>query len=89
MVEVKDMDETGITKFRANCCAVIERVRRTRKPILVTRLANPLAEIVPLSIEQKKRRLGALWGTGRITGDIVSPAIDESDLDEAQSLTPP
>lgn len=43
------MKEIGISEFRVKCCAIVERVRKTRQPIRVTRLGEPLAEIVPLS----------------------------------------
>jgi prevent-host-death family protein len=74
-------EEIAISKFKATCLAVLERVRRTGKPILVTRFGKPVAEIIPAPTKPQTRRLGAMRGTGRIIGDIVAPAIDESDLD--------
>jgi antitoxin (DNA-binding transcriptional repressor) of toxin-antitoxin stability system len=79
------MKEITISKFRATCFAVIEHIRKTRQPIRITRLGKPLAEILPL-IPQKKRkiRLGAMAGTARILGDIVGPtgSLDDWDGDE-------
>ncbi len=72
------MEEIAISKFKATCLAVLENVRRTRRPIRVTRFGRPVAEIVPPS-PFPKRRLGAMVGTGRIVGDIVSPASDPED----------
>ena len=40
------MEEIAISKFKATCLAVLERVRRTGKPILVTRFGKPVAEVV-------------------------------------------
>jgi prevent-host-death family protein len=66
------MKEIGISEFRLKCCAVLERVRKTRQPIRVTRYGAPLAEIVP-PLSAKRRRLGGMAGTARIIGDIVGP----------------
>lgn len=74
------MEQIAISKFKATCLSVLETVRRTRKPVLVTRLGEPVAEVVPPSPQKRhKRWLGALAGTGRIRGDLVAPAGEESD----------
>ena len=74
------MEEIAISKFKATCLAVLERVRRTRQPVRVTKFGDPVAEVVPPSPNPKKKRwLGSMAGTGRIEGDIVSPAADEKD----------
>ncbi len=72
------MEEIAISKFKATCLAVMERVRKTRKPVRVTRFGQPVAEIVPPS-SPAGRRLGSMAGTVHILGDIVAPANDESD----------
>jgi len=41
------MEEIVISKFKATCLAAMERVRKTRKPILVTRFGKPVAQVVP------------------------------------------
>lgn len=69
------MERMTITHFRANCPAVLERVRKTRKPVLVTRFGVPMAEIAPPARpERRVRWTGVMAGTARITGDIVGPA---------------
>lgn len=74
------MEEIAISKFKATCLAVVEKVRRTRKPIRVTRWGKPVAEIVPASTAPRpKNWLGSLESTGRIQGDIISPAAGERD----------
>ena len=71
------MEEIAISKFKATCLEVLERVRRTRKTIRVTRFGEPVAEVTPPSISKRRgSRLGAMVGTVRITGDIVSPVVD-------------
>jgi prevent-host-death family protein len=79
------MKEIGIAEFRTKCFAVLERVRKSRDPILVTRFGKPLVEIVPPSLKKpNKIRLGAMAGTARILGDIVGPtgSLDDWDGDE-------
>jgi len=36
------MEEIPISNLKAICLAVFERVRKTRKPVLVTRFGKPL-----------------------------------------------
>ena len=75
------MEEIAISKFRQICPAVLERVRKTRKPILVTRFGKPVAQIMPppVPLRRPKHWLGDMRGTVLIVGDIVSPAINEKD----------
>jgi len=74
------MEEIAISKFKATCLAVLERVRRTRQPVLVTRFGKPVAEVAPPPPRTpKKGWLGVLAGSGEIHGDIVAPASDEQD----------
>jgi prevent-host-death family protein len=77
----KPVEEIAISKFKATCLEVLERVRRTRKPVRVTRYGRPIAEVNPPSTEDgvHRQRLGAMKGTVRIKGDIVSPANDPGD----------
>lgn len=76
------MEEIAISKFKATCLATLERVRKTRRPIRVTRFGVPVAEVVPPAPKPgKKDWIGSLAGTIRIKGDIVSPASDEKDWD--------
>ncbi len=71
------MEEIAISKFKATCLAVLERVRRTRQPVLVTRFGVPVAEVVPPPQPSRKASwLGAMAGSGKILGDIVAPAME-------------
>ena len=79
------MEEIAISKFKATCLAVLERVRRTKQPVRVTRFGKPVAEIVPpAESDRPKRLLGTMMGSGRIIGDIVGPIGDESDWEAAR-----
>lgn len=66
------MREIAISKFKATCLAVLEQVRKTKRPVLVTRFGKPVAEVVPPSpLPRQKRNLGSMAGRGEIHGDIV------------------
>jgi prevent-host-death family protein len=74
------MEEIAISKFKATCLAVLERVRKTGKVVVVTRFGEPVAEVVPPHSSRKpKHWVGSLTGTGQINGDIVSSASQEDD----------
>jgi prevent-host-death family protein len=76
------MEEIAISHFKATCLSVLENVRKTKKPVRITRFGKPVAEVIPPSVEGKPANwLGCMAGTGRIIGDIVSPASEESDWD--------
>lgn len=80
------MEEIAISKFKATCLAVLERVRKTHRPVRVTRFGKPIADVVPPGAPPSlKRWLGGMVGTGQITGDIVSPACEETDWDVLRS----
>ena len=74
------MKEIAISEFKAKCLTILEEVRKTGRPIRVTRFGESVAEVVPPSQKAKvvshsqkrpKRRLGSMAGTMKITGDIV------------------
>jgi prevent-host-death family protein len=74
------MEEIAVSKFKATCLSVLERVRKTRKPILITRFGKPVAEVVPPSAPDRPANwLGSMAGTGRIVGDVISPAAARED----------
>jgi prevent-host-death family protein len=76
------MKEVAISVFKAKCLGILEEVRKTRKPIRVTRFGKPVAEVVPPSPDKTKRiKLGCMAGTGKIVGDIVGSISDESEWD--------
>ena len=62
------MEQIPISKFKARCLAILERVRRTGKPILITRFGEPVAEVVRPYLEKLSRaELFALMVTGMAT----------------------
>lgn len=79
------MEKMAISEFKATCLAVLERVRRTTKPVLITRFGQPVAEVVPPSVPPRpKSWMGSVAGTGKILGDIVSPIGKKKDWEAAR-----
>ncbi|MDO9515430.1 MAG: type II toxin-antitoxin system Phd/YefM family antitoxin [Syntrophales bacterium] len=65
-----------ISKFKATCLAVLNRVKQTGQPVLVTRRGEPIAIIEPPpQPERCESWLGMFRSRGTITGDIISPAL--------------
>jgi antitoxin (DNA-binding transcriptional repressor) of toxin-antitoxin stability system len=65
----------SISEFKATCLAVLERIRRTGRPLLITRRGEVIAEVIPPSLATAGAEwLGAMRGTARITGNLVDPA---------------
>ena len=70
----------AISAFKATCLAVLERVRRTRTPIIITRRGEPIAEVIPPAFaDSRDGWLGTMRGTATIVGDLVSPASPSAD----------
>ena len=71
------LDTVSISEFKATCLARLERVRRTGRRLLVTKRGEPVAEVVPPSIDPRRAThwLGSARGTGRILGNLVEPAV--------------
>ena len=80
------METMAISKFKATCLAVLQRVKRTGRPVLVTRFGKPIAEIVPPSGRARGQAwIGSFQTRGRVLGDIVSPAADQGDWEVLRS----
>ena len=74
------MEEIAVSKFKATCLSVLQRVHKTRKPILITRFGKPIAEVVPPPPPARQANwMGSMAGTCEITGDIVGPATDDAE----------
>jgi prevent-host-death family protein len=68
------MEKIAVSQFKATCLALVERVRKTRQPVLITRFGRPVAQLIPAELESVRSPatgLGCMAGTGRITGDII------------------
>jgi len=76
------MQSMPISKFKATCLAALERVRRTGRPLRITRFGKPIADIVPPAPEAVDPTwLGAMRGTAKIVGDITAPTSELASWD--------
>ncbi len=68
------MKEVAISEFKAKCLGMLEQVRKTRKPIRITRFGKPVAEMcLPLLDKAARTGWDAWSGRSEIVGDIVGP----------------
>ena len=81
-----DMPNTvPISKFKATCLRLLDNVKKTGKSILVTRKGEPIALITPPPPPPKpKTWLGSMKDVIKISGDIVSPVLDEKEWEVLQ-----
>lgn len=73
-------DHIPVSRFKAHSLALLERVRRSGRPIVITKRGEPIAEVIPPS----SALLGTDWvgsmrHTARLRGDLVAPAAKASD----------
>ena len=81
------MQQIEISEFRTTCHSVLDRVARTREPVLVTRREKPIAKIVPAPPSVAAHWLGSMRGSVTIHGDIVASAPPVADT--AAPWSPP
>lgn len=67
------------TEFKARCLAAIDHVRERGEPITITRHGRVVASLVPAGDVDERPWL-RVRGTARWTGDALSPAIAETDV---------
>jgi len=69
------MKKIAAGEFKARCLSLMEDVRSTREPLIITKRGKPVAKLVPADGD-KDDFIGRLEGVFRVVGDIESP-IDE------------
>lgn len=70
------MEEIQLVNFQNNVYSIIDLVIHSHKPVLISDKGKLLVKIVPLSYSEQESWLGCMRGTGKIIGDIISPAED-------------
>jgi prevent-host-death family protein len=71
------MESIPVSKFKATCLAVVQRVKRTGRPVLITRFGEPIAEVVPPTRRAGGEAwLGSMQGSVEALGDEIRPALD-------------
>jgi prevent-host-death family protein len=70
------MESIPVSKFKATCLAVVQRVKRTGRPVLITRFGEPIAEVVPPTRRASAAAwLGSMQGSVEVFGDELAPAL--------------
>ena len=67
------MEQIQLSQLQENVRAIIAAVKRSDKSVLISDKGKLLVKIVPVSSSDQSW-LGCMKGTGKIIGDIVSPA---------------
>jgi prevent-host-death family protein len=60
--------------FKARCLAIMDEVAAKREAVVITKRGKPVAKLVPVE-KQKDDIFGFFKGKGKVTGDVVSPAL--------------
>jgi len=66
-------------QFKAHCLKVIDKVKRTRRRIIITKRNLPVAQMVPVD-EEETAIFGKMKGTIHFLGDILEPIGVEWDV---------
>ncbi len=69
------MKKIAASEFKARCLTLMEDVRSTREPLVITKRGKPVAKLVPVD-DGKDDFIGRLEGVFRVVGDIESPSGD-------------
>ena len=67
------MDTLPISRFKATCLAALERVRKTGRPLLVTKRGVPIAQVIPAPPPETNGAFGTMRDTAEEIGDILEP----------------
>lgn len=65
-------------KFKAECLKVMEKVKKTKRKVVITKRNIPIAKLVPID-DKKEAYYGKLRGSVKFKGDIISPINEDWD----------
>jgi prevent-host-death family protein len=71
------MKKIAAADFKARCLTLMEDVRSTRQPLVITKRGKPVAKHVPLD-DAKDEFFDRLKGVIKIVGDIESPIEEDA-----------
>ena len=67
------MKKIAAGAFKAKCLSLMDDVRATKRPLLITKRGKPVAKLVPVEEDDMDDFIGRLRGVFRVVGDIESP----------------
>jgi len=62
-------------EFKAKCLKLLDQVAEERQTLVITKHGRPVAHLVP--VPPFVDPFGFMQGSGKITGDIISPLENE------------
>jgi prevent-host-death family protein len=68
----KVMRKISAGRFKNHCLTILDEVRATRNPVLITKRGRPVAKLVPAD-SSRDNFIGRLEGRFKVAGDIESP----------------
>jgi prevent-host-death family protein len=75
------MEKIGLSKFKANCVEIVERVARTGEPVTITQKGMPVARLVsPHAHHADQAKLAPVAATLDLDEDVI----DAEELLEAE-----
>jgi prevent-host-death family protein len=74
-------------EFKARCLQLMEQVRATRQPIVITKRGKPVAKLVPLE-EDVPTLFGRLKGHSTARDDLIEPTGEVWDHENDLSWPP-
>jgi prevent-host-death family protein len=79
------------SEFKAKCLSLIDEVALTGRPLTITKRGKIVAQLVPPPASLTGYPQDSLFGTVTVTGDILEPVIESSDilLEEGYYEIPP
>jgi len=63
------MKTIAAATFKARCLTLMEDVRSTRRPLVITKRGKPVAKLVPVD-DPKDEFIGRLKGVFEVVGDL-------------------
>ncbi|MEM6612719.1 MAG: type II toxin-antitoxin system Phd/YefM family antitoxin [Cyanobacteria bacterium P01_C01_bin.72] len=73
------MKEVQISKFKAQCLRLLDEVNRTGERLTINRNGQPLVVVNPITESQTRAKFGVAKNTGKVIGDLISPAVEASE----------
>lgn len=84
------IETISVSRFKATCLAVLQRVKRTGKPVLITRFGEPVAELVPPKSASFEIGLaGQHGGTRPVAGRRPSTYLSKAMSNSSRRVTCP
>jgi len=65
------MDITA-TQFKAKCLGIIDRVKKEKLTVVISKHGQPAAELIPIGKSPQGKLFGRAANTTKIVGDILS-----------------